>query len=662
MKPLHLTAGLQLLAAQRGKSRRFRIEAYSGGKLSVDGFDHPVIVDLAGLTASAAVPICLDHQTTTDNTIGQTSGIANDGKSLVLSGEIIGLSAQCQRVLAMSDAGYQWQASIGCTVEQKEVFGAGVRVIVNGQTFTGPVIVARSSVLRETSILPMGADSSTVVNLAARAATQKEKAMMTFEQWIAALGIDHAKLADDDRAALLLAFDAKQNPTPPAPTTPPTMPGNTSAAAAALVNLRAAANHQRIGDIERLTIGHPVIAAKAIEANWSAQETEIAVLRANQKQTAPANHIGGSGHSGTGPQHLTASLMTKAGFGSAAEKMFGASVMEQSRRLHAQSLPDLCRAALIMDGREVPHDRGEMLRAALSTGSMPVALGDSANKILSSAYRQAPASWRSFASVKPASNFKVQHGIRPSFGGDLSELGSGGEIKHGTFAEEVYDWDIDTFAKMISIDRKQIVNDDASMFSDVVPGLARAAARTLNALVIKTLLANASSFFGSGNANYFSGATTNLSATSLATAIQMLRQMKDREGNLLDLQPAVLLVPPELEQTALALIKSSEVQRVATGDQQPTGNTFKDIALVAVEPRLSDASFAGSSAVAWYLFSEAVNASVIVGFLDGNETPVLEQFGLDHDINVLAYGFRVYHDFGCALADFRAAIRSKGSA
>ena len=38
------------------------------------------------------------------------------------------------------------------------------------------------------------------------------------------------------------------------------------------------------------------------------------------------------------------------------------------------------------------------------------------------------------------------------------------------------------------------------------------------------------------------------------------------------------------------------------------------------------------------------------------------RFGLDHDVNTLGYSFRVYHDYGCALADHRAAIRSNGAA
>ncbi len=198
----------------------------------------------------------------------------------------------------------------------------------------------------------------------------------------------------------------------------------------------------------------------------------------------------------------------------------------------------------------------------------------------------------------------------------------------------------------------------------MLPGLARSAARTLNGLVATKLLANAGTFFGTGHANYFEGAATNLQASSLATAIKMLRQMKDAESNLLDLQPSVLLVPPELEQTAKALVTSATLQRyVASGtDSAPMGNPLEKVAQVAVEPRLSDSAYTGYSSTAWYLFSDVMNAGLVVGFLDGIQSPALETFGLDADINKLAFGFRVYHDFGVALADFRAAIRSKGAA
>ncbi len=655
MKQLRFLVPINLRAG-RGGPRRFKILAYSGGLLPVEGFEHPVVVDLNGLKAGA-VPIVLNHRVETDSTVGEATNIVNTGRNLSLAGQVTGQSQQVLDVLSQADAGHRWQASIGCLVHSTQDIPAGEVVTVNGQQFRGPVIIARRSTLRETSVLPVGADSHTSVNLAASAKGKQ----MDFEQWAADKGFETANLSPDAKAFLTSLFDAEMNSTPG---TPPSATG-ASTTASALIDLRAtrAADHVRIAEIERVATRHPLVAATAIRDGWTPEKTELAILKASHRMNAPSNiSRHNTGSDGTSSQHLSAALMVKAGYSTAAEKMFGATVMEQSKQLHASSLVDLCRAALTIDGRECPRERNAMLRAALSTGSMPVALGDSANKTLEVAYRQAPASWRSFAAVKPAANFKTQTGIRPTFGGELEQLPKGGLIKHGTFAEETYEWHVDTFARQLQVDRRDFLNDDASVFSDVIPGLARAAARSLSNLVGTTLLANANSFFGTGHANYFNGASPNLQASSLATAIQMLRQMKDAEGNLLDLQPSVLLVPPELEQVGLALLKSTEVARVATGDQLPTGNTFKDIAKIAVEPRLSDAGFTGYSLTHWYLFSDPMNASVIVGFLDGNEAPTLETFGLDSDINKLAFGFRVFHDFGCALADFRAAIRSKGSA
>ena len=656
MKSLSLLAPITIKAAASGRPRRFSILAYSGGMLSVSGFDAPVVVDLAGLTATVAIPIVLDHQPTTDSTIGQTNAIVNDGRSLRLSGNVTGQSQRVRDVIAQADAGYSWQASIGCSVEAQDRVADGQSITVNGQTFIGPIIVARRSVLRETSVLPVGADSTTKVNLAAKAAGFVKGNNMTFEEWAIEQKIELEGLSPAVVAILQQAYEqASKTPTPASPT----------AQAAALLDLRAAAaaDHERIAKINAVSIGFPAIAATAIRLGWNAIETENHVLKASQRMNTPSNRAYGNSDSATTSQHISAALMVRAGYSNAAEKQFGERVMEQSKSLHAASLVDMCRASLAADGKNCPSERSQMLRASLSTGSMPVALGDSANKILTEAYKQAPSAWKSFAAVKPAANFKTQHGIRPTFAGDLDQLPPGGNIKHGNFTEETYDFSVDTFAKQFQIDRRQIVNDDASVFSDVIPGLARAAARSLNSLVVTKLLANAGTFFGTGNSNYFDGAATNLQASSLATAIKMLRQMTDAEGNLLDLAPSVLLVPPELEQTALGLINSSEVARqTATDGQLPTGNTFKDVAKVVVEPRLSTATFSGYSAVAWYLFSDPRNAAVIVGFLDGMQSPTLETFGLDHDINTLSFGFRVYHDYGCALADYRAAIRSKGAA
>ena len=68
MKALRLSRGINLEAGvatdgmlQTDQPRRFAIEAYDGGTLPVDGFDFPVIVDLASLAYPESMPLVVDH-------------------------------------------------------------------------------------------------------------------------------------------------------------------------------------------------------------------------------------------------------------------------------------------------------------------------------------------------------------------------------------------------------------------------------------------------------------------------------------------------------------------------------------------------------------------------------------------------------------------------
>ena len=49
-----------------------------------------------------------------------------------------------------------------------------------------------------------------------------------------------------------------------------------------------------------------------------------------------------------------------------------------------------------------------------------------------------------------------------------------------------------------------------------------------------------------------------------------------------------------------------------------------------------------------------------VAFLNGNESPTIET--AEADFNVLGVQMRGYHDFGIALQDNKAGIKSKGEA
>ena len=131
---------LHISAADGTKPRRFRIEAYNGGLLPVDGFEHPVVVDLRGLETPNNVPILIDHRKEVEATLGITDAIENTGSALMLGGLVTGVSDLVQTVLAQDAKGQSWQASIGARVLESTDVPEGQVVNVNGQQIAGPFV------------------------------------------------------------------------------------------------------------------------------------------------------------------------------------------------------------------------------------------------------------------------------------------------------------------------------------------------------------------------------------------------------------------------------------------------------------------------------------------------------------------------------------------
>ena len=115
----------------------------------------------------------------------------------------------------------------------------------------------------------------------------------------------------------------------------------------------------------------------------------------------------------------------------------------------------------------------------------------------------------------------------------------------------------------------------------------------------------------------------------------------------------------ELSLTAQSLLASETLQRNA---DQPTKNVLKNIVGLQVEPRLSNTKKFGNKASGkhWYLFGAPFTMPQIVAFLNGQESPTVDYFSLDTTPQRLAVTWRVVFDFGTALGDPKAAVRSEG--
>jgi len=594
------------------KQPRIEILAYSGGLMNVPGWG-PLAIDLNGLDLSGQVRILVDHDPAITGIVGHGKAEAKDGRLLV-TGALLGATDAARRVLELAKNGFEFQASVGVEPVEHAAVKAGESVEVNGRTLKaakGGFTLVRKGRLREVSIVSMGCDQATSVAIAA--SRRRED-------------IDETSVED------IRAEERTR-----------------------LANIEAVCSGDWGKEAERVA----ALKAQAIEGEIDLQDLSsklLAILRAARPQVGIITARPVASNADT----LEAAFLMRMGREALAEKALGEAACEAGRRLRATHALDLCRAALEADGVDMPHGRMEMVRAALSTMSLPVALGNAANKLLLSAYEETPATWRTFSAVRSVSDFKENAAIRPSFVGQLEQVAPGGELKHGQIGEHVATFKADTFGKLLSVDRRDLVNDDLSVFQETAGALGRAAMRKLSDLVYEALLANAGDFFSAGNGNYLSGETSALSLTSLSAAIQAMRIQRDAEGNDLDIVPRALLVPPELAETAKSVLESEFIQRTAEG---PTGNSLRRAVGLEVEPRLSNATKFGSKASAehWYLFASPASAPMVVAFLNGKQTPTIEFFGIDQTVERLAVSWRVYFDFGAALCDPRAAVRSVGA-
>lgn len=594
-------------AADSGKPATVDIHAYGGGILRIDGRNH--VIDLQGIALGDETPLLTDHQNDVDHLAG--SGKAtSDGRSIRVRGHISRNSTAGAKVIGLHRDNVKLRASVGVAVNQSRFVAAGESLQANGQTLKAPaggVYVAAESELIEVSLLPIGADRGSSVSISASKGSEMSTA------------VDDQLAVERERAASIYRLCASFSK-----------------------------DHPHNAD------KFATIAEETIEAGDTVDSAELAMLRASR--ATPGNigiHRSGnrSARFGTDRDVLECGLLLRAGAERVALKHFGEEACELAAKRDC-NIVAFMRATLAAHGRPMfDASANEIIRAGFSTIDVPVALSNVANKSLAMHYAEAPASWRLFASIEQAKDFKTNSSIRPSTGGQLEEVGPGGEIHHDTLGEDVIEWSVGTYAKQLMLTRTDIINDDLKLFDETPAMLSKMAMRRLSNLVWSVITTNAGDHFGTDNANLLE---LELSATNLAAAVEALRSQRDENDNDIDLQPHALIVGPANEAVALAIVHSTEVRPAEAG---PTGNAMHNIATPKAESRLANTvKFPSADPDSWYLFSRPSDRPIIVGFLRGNQVPIIEV--TDPGPNYLGAGFRCYHDFGVALGDPRAGVLS----
>ncbi|KAB1852284.1 hypothetical protein F4W09_14895 [Acinetobacter tandoii] len=161
LKYLFNASAIEVPKAEEGQKRKFNGTAYAGGR--VDGHWYwgrsGVVFDLDGIEIDRPTALLEEHFSS--SRIGVVREVDTNGK-INVSGDFL-TNTKAQEIVQDSDDGFPFQMSMMIDPGSIEEVAQGKQVVVNGQTFEGPVTVFRQNRIREFTICSTGADRNTSI-------------------------------------------------------------------------------------------------------------------------------------------------------------------------------------------------------------------------------------------------------------------------------------------------------------------------------------------------------------------------------------------------------------------------------------------------------------------------------------------------------------------
>lgn len=724
---LHIsgTASVRIAAAagtdEEQKLRRFSMTAYTGGPMKLENFDRPVYVDIAGvMLSSKRLPALREHDR--NRIIGHTEAI-EIGETIDVVGVISGVGPDAMEVMAAADNGFPWQASIGADVVELERVDRGATGQVNGRTVEGPAYIARRTTLCEISFVPIGADGATAASV--HASKHLRGRNMNFETWVLSLGFEVESLTPQQRAALEIQFNAIHGEgaegeasaeTPPAsPTEAAAVPaeGDDSeddpedemSAGRRQLRIQAsrraeAAEVTRVADVRRVCAGASTLTvtvnsrvmpleAHAIAEGWTAERTELEVLRRSRETAGP--YIAARAHdTDCTLQALQGAMLLRAGAkldhpAYQGQRALAMNIpawmrenvnaerrqrsMEAAHRYSGMSMVDMCREAVRLDGRDVPHGRNDVIRAAFSGSALTNIFTNNINTVILVTYTEAPDSTVGWTSETDVNDFKTNERPRMTKGPALSKLPRGGEADHVYRSDTGESYKIARYAKQVQIDEQDIIDDHFGALKDMPKEMGLAAARLRPDLVYAILKASAAladgiALFHSSHSNTDTSAA--LAADKLKTGVTKI-SLQAENGVNLNLAATHLITPVTLNFTARELVNSTTI--IIAGQTDTVRGNVNTLNYVGLEIR-SDArldngvvdpstgtSYSGDTND-WFLAASGGH-TIEVGYLLGTgRAPQVRNFVLER--GKWGVGWDINMDIGAKALDFKAMYRGVG--
>lgn len=589
---------------------KYFMVANTGTPMRLMFYDLPVIIDLAGAEfASEVLPVIYSHYP--DEPLGATqwrrvlaAGETHVVKEQTVKGPAIIAEWKFTNTQEMAagikenlDNGFPFQVSVGALPLEMEDVQPGATVDVNGQTFQGPLKVARRSLIKELSVVVFGADRFTSTIKA-----QEKKGVTNMGK-----NTQNTNASDTQ---------TQTQTTPPAPPmeahellTPPKDQTQN------LPDMQAMQEQMRVLSIE--TIANSIAAAgtvgeiefengvffRSIEAaekyaksnpSVTADAFKKAMLEASRKR--PVGPVAPGIHSTD--HEITSAAMECAIIRSVAadanipltaketkdgRDKYGLEAWYDKKTLEASERPALRNPSLgmiyatlikqVYGFNEFANTRNEefwvrasdaynqarlghystMQAAAGSPISLDVVWLNVARKILLASSQGIPTTYQNWCKIINVQDFKPTTLYTVDIDGTLAPIGNNGVMEHGRMGDSTFTVQTRTFGKIYGITRVERINDDINAYLSKFVTIGQTVPKTVEQLAYYVLLKGVNTYFTAGKGNLITGAS---SAFSMDAVKAVCEKYRDRVG--FDKQPIAatpdrVIVGTQLDEIATKL-------------------------------------------------------------------------------------------------------------
>ena len=346
-----------------------------------------------------------------------------------------------------------------------------------------------------------------------------------------------------------------------------------------------------------------------------------------------------------------------------------AQLTDNGRRFRGMSLTEMAREALQGLGVNTRGmTRNDLATAAFrtraagyhTTGDFPSLLGGVGSRRLRAAYEASPSTYQLWA--RRAANlqdFRITNVLGVGGAPELKKLNEAGEYTYGTISEDATGYRAFSYGRAIAMTRQLFVNDDLNAFDRLLTRFGESARRLENRLVYDQITGNPAmqdgkALFHADHGNLLA-ATSTLTLDNMGKLRTQMRKQKDFDGKTqLNLAPAYLIVPSELEQTAYAFTSSNYTPAKLTDV-----NEFRQGGRTAVEP-IVEPILDEVSTAAWYMAARSGQIDTVeFAYVDGSEGVRTETFASE-DIDGVKV--RATLDFAAKVIDWRGLQKANGAA